>query len=99
MSKTKRHLHLHKLNQAGFDHVLAIVVFVVIFALAGSFLLVQSHASSWSGELQLGYDKALCMNDNNSSKTNGTTIGIYTCQNATSEKWTIAKYSNGDRKS
>jgi hypothetical protein len=35
------------------------------------------------------------MNDNNSSKSNGTTIGIYTCGSEASEKWTISKYSNG----
>ncbi len=84
-----------KLNQSGFDHVMVLVGFVVLFALIGTFLLLKSRAASWNGTLQLGSDRKLCMNDNNSSKKNGTTIGIYTCGNYASEKWTISKYSNG----
>lgn len=84
-----------KLNQSGFDHVMLLVGFVVLFAMVGTYLLLVSRAASWTGELQLGYDKALCMNDNNSSRSNGTTIGIYACGKFTSEQWTISKYSNG----
>ena len=81
--------HLHKLNQAGFDHVLAIVVFVVIFALAGSFLLVQSHASSWSGELQLGLNKSLCLDNLGNSKTAKSPIDIFTCNGSQAQSWLI----------
>ncbi len=51
--------------------------------------------TTWSGSLQNGYDRKLCMNDNNSSKTNGTVIGIYNCENVVSEKWYITKNGNG----
>ncbi len=51
--------------------------------------------STWSGSLQNGYDRKLCMNDNNSSQSNGTVIGIYSCGNYVSERWYITKNGNG----
>lgn len=56
--------NFRKANQDGFDHVLLIVAFMVIFAIAGTFLLVRSHAapmsrsSSQNKSFNFGYDFA-----------------------------------------
>jgi hypothetical protein len=39
-------IRLKKLNQAGFDHVLLVVIFIVLFGIAGTFFLLQDHALS-----------------------------------------------------
>ncbi len=43
-------LHMKKLNQRGFDHVVGLAIFVVIFAGIGTYLVVGSHAATPSSE-------------------------------------------------
>ena len=81
--------HLRNLNQQGFDHVVALVLFVVIFGIVGSAYLIYSHAQSWSGELQLGLDKNLCLDNLGGSRASGNTIDQYSCNGGTAQKWTI----------
>jgi hypothetical protein len=88
-----KQLRLKRLNQQGFDHVLIILIFVVGFALVGTLLLIAGHAQAWSGELQLGSDRKLCMDNLSSRSTSGNTIDAYTCNSATSQKWTINEVS------
>lgn len=84
---------IRKLDQQGFDHVVGIVVFVVVFAIVGTALLVYSHAQSWSGELQLGLDKNLCLDNLGGSRASGNTIDTYSCNGGTGQKWTINEMS------
>lgn len=82
-----------KLDQYGFDHVIGIVVFVAAFAIVGTALLVYSHAQSWSGELQLGLDRNLCLDNLGGSRASGNTIDQYSCNGSTAQKWTINEMS------
>ena len=81
--------HFRKLNQAGFDHVLVITAFMVVFALVGTTLLIQSHAAGWSGELQIGLNKSLCLNNLNDSKTIKTPIDLYPCNGTQAQSFKI----------
>jgi len=61
-----------KLNQCGFDHLAVLVVFVVLFALIGTYLLIQSHAEATSFQFKMWLnsstkDTKLCMDDSSSS--------------------------------
>jgi len=50
-----------KLNQAGFDHVMIVVVFVVLFALVGTYLLIQSHAATSNVTLHMTSTNGPCI--------------------------------------
>lgn len=82
-------MHFRKLDQYGFDHVIGIVFFIVMFAIVGTALLVYSHAQSWSGELQLGFDRSLCLDNRGGSRASGNTIDQYNCNGGTAQKWSI----------
>lgn len=79
-------LHLKKLNQQGFDHVVGLAMFIVIFAGIGSFLLVDSHALTpvGSGSSQLCTYNGHCLNASSSTvnpstgKVTVSTAGIST---------------------
>jgi hypothetical protein len=87
---TCRYKHL---NQEGFDHLLVLMAFVLIFAVFGTFILIEGHALSTGVELQLGSDKNLCMDNLGSKTMSGNTVDVYTCNSATSQKWSIDELS------
>lgn len=82
-----------KLDQYGFDHVIVTVFFVAAFAIICTALLVYGHAQSWSGELQLGLDRSLCLDNRGGSRASGNTIDQYNCNGGTAQKWSINEMS------
>lgn len=64
----KRLLYSHKLNQRGFNHILAIIICVVGAALIGTYMLVFTYASPWRGVLELSSaDSGYCLTASGSS--------------------------------
>ncbi len=83
--------HLKKLNQRGFDHVVAIVVFVVIFAGIGTYLLVASHAATPPPELIYGISSGTtCLNEEA-----GGVVNVATCNGNVGQKYGFNS-SNGE---
>lgn len=74
-----------RLNQSGFDHVMLVVIFVVLFALVGTFLLIASHAATTYVELHIGSNGGKCVN--------GTTL--VNCSSSSKEQvWATMSGSN-----
>lgn len=92
--KAKSVVALKKLNQYGFDHWIVGVLFAVIIGMSGTYYLISTHAVSWSGELQLGSDKSLCLNNNDGKATSANKVDIYTCNSNPDQKWTIDEISS-----
>jgi hypothetical protein len=66
-------IHLKKLNQAGFDHVIMVAVFVFLFGVAGTFYLIQEHAATTTYvELHIGSTSGSCVNGATTAGCNGT---------------------------
>jgi cell division septation protein DedD len=62
-------LRLRKLNQSGLHHILMpALVFILLFGITGSYLLLKGHAAAASYDFQLGYDRGLCL-DNSGNKS------------------------------
>jgi len=59
-------IHIKKLDQPGFDHVVGLLSFLVVFASIGTFYIVQSHAATAPQYVQLRlYNKNLCFTGEN----------------------------------
>jgi len=54
-------IQLKRLNQSGFDHIVLGVVFVVLFALIGTYLLVTSRAATSYVRLHIGTSSGVCL--------------------------------------
>lgn len=78
-------IRLKKLNQHGFDHATMLVVFVVAFALVGSYLLYHSIAATTYVELHLGRTNGYCVT--------GTTVADCN-SNANNQRWATMSGSN-----
>lgn len=65
----KHLLRFRRLNQAGIHHILMpVLVFVLLFGIAGSYFLLKSHAAAAVYDFQLGYNRGLCL-DNSGNKS------------------------------
>lgn len=69
-------INLKQLNQQGFDHVLILVVFVVIFAGVGAYFLVSSRAATLTYYQVCDYTPSPqeCMNDASGRTNSGTAV-------------------------
>jgi hypothetical protein len=87
----KNRLGLQKLNQRGFDHVIMVICFVLIFGVIGVFFLIKDYAdtSGYTFRLDYGAKGSLCLDDLGNSKSAGNEIDVYTCKpNDTAQIWT-----------
>jgi hypothetical protein len=85
----KRFLRLKKLNQAGFDHILTAVAFIMIIGVGGTYYLLSSHANPWSGAFELGStNSGFCMDEVGAVKS-GAYLDLNKCNNKIDQKWQL----------
>ena len=83
------HKRILSLNEKGFDHLVVALIFVVGFAVIGTYYLVSSHAAAWTGELQLGYSKSSCLDNNGGTSKSGNKVDVWTCNATPAQSWSI----------
>lgn len=88
-------IRLKRLNQAGFDHVMILVAFVVVFGLIGAFLLYKSFAATTQVNLKLDADQGMCLNNSGGSSAGNHNIILYGCSNTAPNDWVLHSVSGG----
>jgi hypothetical protein len=85
-------LSLKRLNQTGIHHILMpVIVFILLFGIAGSYFLLKSQAAPWSGALEIGSrTSGYCMDVQGSVYTSGTPVVLNKCNNKVDQKWELA---------
>lgn len=84
-------IHLKKLNQRGFDHVLIGLAFAVIIALGGTYYLLETHANNFGGALKINMSKAnMCMENEGNSNVALTTVELNNCNSSSAaQHWSL----------
>lgn len=80
-------IRFKKLNQAGFDHTLLAVIFVVLFAIAGVAYLVYTRAATAPAPILGIADK--CLDNYANLKRDNNKIILWTCNNTDAQKWLV----------
>lgn len=86
--KPKRH------KQHGFAHfVIPVAVFVLLFAIAGTYFVFLSHAATQNSPQAIKGLAGKCLDNYHNKMVNANQIQLYHCNNTTAQKWTVT--SNG----
>jgi hypothetical protein len=79
---------LKRLDQSGFDHMVMLLVFFVLFALAGSYWLVSGHAAT-SNTGQIVGIAGKCLDNRGNTKVPYNKIELFTCNTTGAQQWTL----------
>jgi hypothetical protein len=79
-------MHLHKLAQSGITHLLVPAFFIVAVGGIGVYVLALSHAAT--GDTITSGIAGKCLDDWQSSSTNGNKADLYTCNKTGAQQWT-----------
>ena len=85
---------ISKLSEQGIAHlVLPVLVFVLLFAIAGGYFFLRStHAATAAYTFNSGI-AGKCLDDYQQGTANGTMIDLYTCNGTSAQQWNVN--SNG----
>lgn len=79
------------LGQKGFHHVIVpLLVFVILFGIGGAYFYIVSRAAGNGTELQLGYDKGLCMDNFRGSSAIRNKVDIWGCNGSSAQAWSFS---------
>jgi hypothetical protein len=82
--KPKRH------KQHGFAHyVIPVAVFVLLFAIAGTYFVFLSHAATENSPLTIKGIASKCLDNYHNKPVNANKIQLYHCNNTNAQKWTV----------
>lgn len=88
LQKSKRH------KQHGFAHyVIPVAVFVLLFAIAGSYFVFLSHAATQVSPQAIKGLAGKCLDNYHNKMVDANQIQLYHCNNTNAQKWTVE--SNG----
>lgn len=90
----KRQQKPNRHKQHGFAHyVIPVAVFVLLFAIAGTYFVFLSHAATQNSPQAIKGLAGKCLDNYHNKMVNANQIQLYHCNNTTAQKWTVA--SNG----
>ena len=96
---SRKHLFspARRLGSSGMGHLVAVLAFVVAFALVGTWVVVKSHADAVhpTGSVAVHSKLAnLCLDDRGDSAKNASGIDVFTCNGTNAQDW-LPKASAG----